>query len=103
MAAGGQKSLIADTRSTTVWAVYGCQWKPLCSLANRGQFYKIYKYYEAPIPYSDAKARIQILTQVVAAQAGPFGVRVHCVAPETILTDRPRANTRTAVINQLDG
>ncbi len=27
-----------------------------------------------------------MLTQHVAAQAGPFGVRVNCIAPETILT-----------------
>ena len=28
------------------------------------------------------------MTQDVAAQAGPFGVRVNCIAPETILTER---------------
>lgn len=42
----------------------------------------------SPIPYAAAKAGIQILTQDVAAQAGPFGVRANCIAPETILTER---------------
>jgi 3-oxoacyl-[acyl-carrier protein] reductase len=41
----------------------------------------------SPIPYAAAKAGIQMLTQDVAAQAGPFGVRVNCIAPETILTE----------------
>jgi 3-oxoacyl-[acyl-carrier protein] reductase len=45
----------------------------------------------SPVPYAAAKAGIQILTQDVAAQAGPYGVRVNCIAPETILTER---NTR---------
>lgn len=35
-----------------------------------------------------AKAGVQALTQVVAAQAGANGVRVNCVAPDTILTER---------------
>jgi 3-oxoacyl-[acyl-carrier protein] reductase len=42
---------------------------------------------KSPIPYAAAKAGIQILTQDAAAQAGPFGVRVNCIAPETILTE----------------
>jgi 3-oxoacyl-[acyl-carrier protein] reductase len=41
----------------------------------------------SPIPYAAAKAGIEILTQDVAAQAGPFGIRANCIAPETILTE----------------
>jgi 3-oxoacyl-[acyl-carrier protein] reductase len=44
----------------------------------------------SPIPYSAAKAGIQILTQHLAAQVGPFGLRVNCIAPETILTEGNR-------------
>jgi 3-oxoacyl-[acyl-carrier protein] reductase len=40
----------------------------------------------SPVPYAAAKAGIALLTQDVAAQAGPFGIRVNCIAPETILT-----------------
>lgn len=40
----------------------------------------------APIPYAAAKAAIALLTQMVAEQAGPHGVRANCLAPETILT-----------------
>jgi 3-oxoacyl-[acyl-carrier protein] reductase len=42
----------------------------------------------SPIPYGVAKAAIELMTQDVAAQAGPSGVRVNCIAPETILTER---------------
>lgn len=42
----------------------------------------------SPVAYAAAKAGLQIMTQDVAAQAGPFGVRVNCIAPETILTER---------------
>jgi len=42
----------------------------------------------SPIAYAAAKAGIEILTQDVAMQAGPFGIRVNCIAPETILTER---------------
>ena len=57
---------------------------------------------QSPIPYAAAKAGVQILTQDVAAQAGPFGIRVNCIAPETILTDRnqqriPEATKQTLI------
>ena len=41
-----------------------------------------------PIPYGAAKAAIALMTQDVAAQAGPSGIRVNCIAPETIMTAR---------------
>src|SRR5690348_10689833 len=44
----------------------------------------------SPIAYAAAKAGIELLTQDVAAQAGPFGVRANCITPETILTERNR-------------
>ncbi len=42
----------------------------------------------SPIPYSAAKAGIQLLTQDLAIQVGPHGIRVNCIAPETILTEQ---------------
>jgi 3-oxoacyl-[acyl-carrier protein] reductase len=45
---------------------------------------------QSPVPYAAAKAGIQMLTQHLAAQVGPYGIRVNCLAPETILTDRNR-------------
>src|SRR2546430_15557720 len=42
----------------------------------------------SPVPYAAAKAGIQILTQHLATQVGPFGIRVNCIAPETILTEK---------------
>lgn len=41
----------------------------------------------SPIPYAAAKAAIVMMTQHLAAQVGPYNVRVNCVAPETILTE----------------
>jgi 3-oxoacyl-[acyl-carrier protein] reductase len=43
---------------------------------------------QSPVAYAAAKAGIELLTQDVAAQAGPFGVRVNGLAPETIMTER---------------
>jgi 3-oxoacyl-[acyl-carrier protein] reductase len=43
---------------------------------------------KSPVPYSAAKAGIQMLTQHLATQVGAFGIRVNCLAPESILTTR---------------
>jgi 3-oxoacyl-[acyl-carrier protein] reductase len=51
----------------------------------------------SPVPYAAAKAGIQMLTQHLAAQVGPDGIRVNCIAPETILTERNRARIPAAV------
>ena len=42
----------------------------------------------SPIAYAAAKAGVELLTEDVALQAGPHGVRANCVAPETIITQR---------------
>jgi 3-oxoacyl-[acyl-carrier protein] reductase len=44
----------------------------------------------APIPYAAAKAAVAMMTQAMAAQVGPSGIRVNCIAPETIMTARNR-------------
>lgn len=43
---------------------------------------------QSPAAYAAAKAGIELLTRQLAAQAGPQGVRVNCIAPETIMTER---------------
>jgi 3-oxoacyl-[acyl-carrier protein] reductase len=57
----------------------------------------------SPVPYAAAKAGIQMLTQHLAAQAGPAGVRVNCIAPETILTERNRERIPAAQQEELVG
>jgi 3-oxoacyl-[acyl-carrier protein] reductase len=42
----------------------------------------------SPVAYAAAKAGVELLTKDLAAQAGPYGVRANCLAPETILTER---------------
>jgi 3-oxoacyl-[acyl-carrier protein] reductase len=42
----------------------------------------------APTAYAAAKAGLVRLTQEAAKEAGPHGVRVNCIAPSTILTER---------------
>jgi 3-oxoacyl-[acyl-carrier protein] reductase len=56
----------------------------------------------SPVPYAAAKAGIIILTQDLAAQAGPDGIRANCIAPEAILTERnvqriPEAQQRALI------
>jgi 3-oxoacyl-[acyl-carrier protein] reductase len=40
------------------------------------------------VAYGAAKAGVQVFTQDLAAQVGPYGIRVNCIAPETILTEK---------------
>jgi len=42
----------------------------------------------SPVPYGAAKAGVELMTQHLAAQVGPSGIRANCIAPETILTER---------------
>jgi 3-oxoacyl-[acyl-carrier protein] reductase len=57
----------------------------------------------SPVPYGAAKAGIALMTQHVAAQVGPYGIRANCIAPETILTARNReripAEQQAAIID----
>lgn len=61
----------------------------------------------SPVAYAVAKAGVQLLTQDVAQQAGPDGVRANCIAPETILTAEnqaripPEVQTRLAAAHAL--
>ena len=57
----------------------------------------------SPVPYAVAKAGIEVLTRSLALQAGPGGVRVNCIAPETILTERNLRQIPAEVQEQLVG
>ncbi len=43
---------------------------------------------QSPAAYAAAKAGIDVLTRMVALQAGPDGIRANCIAPETIMTEK---------------
>jgi 3-oxoacyl-[acyl-carrier protein] reductase len=43
---------------------------------------------QAPTAYAAAKAGVVMLSRQVAEEAGPHGVRVNCLAPDSILTER---------------
>jgi 3-oxoacyl-[acyl-carrier protein] reductase len=53
------------------------------------------------VPYAAAKAGIEILTQDLAAQAGPYNIRVNCIAPGTILTERNKQRIPEALQSEL--
>jgi 3-oxoacyl-[acyl-carrier protein] reductase len=56
---------------------------------------------QSPLPYAAAKAGVELLTKELAAQAGPHGVRVNCIAPETIMTERNQRQIPDEVKEQL--
>jgi len=56
---------------------------------------------QSPLAYAAAKAGIELLTKELAAQAGPDGIRVNCLAPETILTERNQQQIPEAIQEQL--
>lgn len=56
---------------------------------------------QSPMAYAAAKAGIELLTKEIAAQAGPSGVRVNCLAPETILTERNQQHIPEAIQESL--
>jgi 3-oxoacyl-[acyl-carrier protein] reductase len=55
----------------------------------------------SPVAYAAAKAGVELLTRDIAAQAGPFGVRVNCLAPETVLTERNLERIPVAMQDQM--
>jgi 3-oxoacyl-[acyl-carrier protein] reductase len=56
---------------------------------------------QSPLAYAAAKAGIEVLSKELATQAGPDGVRVNCLAPETILTERNQQQIPEAIQDQL--
>lgn len=56
---------------------------------------------QSPLAYAAAKGGIEVLSRELAAQAGPAGIRVNCIAPETILTERNQRQIPEAVQDQL--
>ena len=47
---------------------------------------------QAPTAYAAAKAGVVMLSRQVAGEVGPHGVRVNCLAPDSILTERTRSH-----------
>jgi 3-oxoacyl-[acyl-carrier protein] reductase len=56
---------------------------------------------QSPMAYAAAKAGVELLSKELAVQAGPFGVRVNCLAPETILTERNQRQIPEDIQEQL--
>jgi 3-oxoacyl-[acyl-carrier protein] reductase len=55
----------------------------------------------SPIAYAAAKAGIELLTKDTALQAGPAGVRVNCLSPETIMTERNQQEIPASMMGNL--
>ncbi|MEJ5946105.1 SDR family NAD(P)-dependent oxidoreductase [Pseudokineococcus basanitobsidens] len=55
----------------------------------------------SPAAYAAAKAGVEHLTALAAAQAGPSGVRVCCVSPETVMSERNQQQIPPDVQEQL--
>jgi 3-oxoacyl-[acyl-carrier protein] reductase len=55
----------------------------------------------SPVAYTASKAGIELLTQAVALQAGPDGIRANCLAPETIMTERNEQQIPAAIRDNL--
>lgn len=49
------------------------------------------------VPYSSGKAGIQMLTRVAAAEWGPHGIRVNCVAPGMTVTENVQGKLKSGV------
>jgi 3-oxoacyl-[acyl-carrier protein] reductase len=56
---------------------------------------------QSPIAYAAAKSGVELLTKALAQQAGHQGVRINCIAPETILTERNQQQIPQDVQEQL--
>lgn len=55
----------------------------------------------APLGYGVAKAGIVLLTQQLAQDLGPDGVRVNCISPSAVLTERTAEHMPPAVRQQI--
>ncbi len=52
------------------------------------------------VGYTTAKAAINGLTRTFARELGPHGIRVNCIVPGAILTERQQARWLTPALNQ---
>src|SRR5829696_245417 len=57
----------------------------------------------APTAYSAAKAGVVMLSRRVSEEAGPHGVRVNCLAPDSVLTERTRGYMTEEQVRQWAG
>ncbi|MFE9423275.1 SDR family NAD(P)-dependent oxidoreductase [Kitasatospora sp. NPDC006697] len=56
---------------------------------------------QANLAYAVANAGIVMLTRHLATELGPQGIRINCLAPTSILTEKVRANMPPAVQDQV--